>query len=289
MKLSDFLERCAQSGHTRVKVVSSGRGHELHRGELAGVTAEYIEALCRDDALPLVRDAQHEYVVTAENEDGVKYSRHTVRVHGGAGSTQDDHRVDPMQTTTPAAVVGHLARMVVDLTKQNTALAMKMVDRDIEEMRELSKLRRAQARRGQFEVESRVVELEAAERQADRERSRELWSRVFSMGEPLIARLLPGGEASALARLRSSFSEAQLAELCALLGPVRFGKLMALDTPEKVAALIIEEVSPGVVQKLLAMLSESQRGLIGAALKTEMERRAKADAPAPATSNGAPS
>ena len=257
MKLGEFLAQAVATGHDRYRVVATGRGHTLARGELANATPDHLTALCEDDAQPLPRDAQHEYVITVESADGSKESRYPIRIRGGQAPGDDVHRVDPLSTTTSAAVVGHLTRLVVDMQKAQGALIAKVIDRDMAETAELGKLRRAMARRGEHEITKLIVEADAAEKAADRARSDDVYKRLLSFGEPLMARLLPGGEASALARLRGSFSDVQLEQLCAELGPLRFGKLMALDTPEKVGALFADEIPPELGRRVFAVLTPS--------------------------------
>ena len=292
MQLEKFLTDALATGHARFRLASSARGHEIQRGTLVGASAENLTALCADDATPLNRDVTHEYVLTVESEDGAKAARFTIRVRGGAGA-QDEHHVDPL-SGSPAAVTGHLVRLIVDQQKHFVALAGKLIDRDIAETHELARLRRGLARRGGDEITAKVLELDAADRAAERERSKEMWERAFALGEPLVRRVLPGGEASALARLRSSFSDAQLEQLAGLLGSVHFAKFFSLDTPEKIAALFIDEISAPLGQQIFALLTTAQQALIEGALSAEIKRRAKAkqaETPpaAPASTNGAPS
>lgn len=291
MTLATFLESAITTGHDRVRVSSTARGHELHRGELATTSAEYLETLAREDASPLSRDAWHEYVVTVESNDGTKSSRHPLRVHGAAGA-EEEHRVDPL-TTGPGQVTGHLVRLIVDQHKYFVQLASKLLDKEMAETAELARLRRGLARRGEHEIAAKALEIEAAERAAERDRNKELWGRALAMGEPLITRLLPGGGGeSALARVRATLTDPQLRELGDLLGPVRFGKLLSLDTPEKVATLLIDEVDADLGRLVFAVLTDAQRGLLSVACRAEMDRRTKAAAsppPAPANANGAPS
>ena len=256
---------------------------------MVGASAENLTALCADDATPLNRDASHEYVLTVESEDGAKAARFTIRVRGGAGAVEE-HRVDPL-TTGQGQVVGHLVRMLVDERREFVKLAGRLIDRDIAETHELARLRRGLARRGGDEITTRMLEIDATERAAERDLSKEMWGRLLKLGEPLVHRLMPGGEASALASLRTSFSDAQLEQLGAMLGPVRFGKFLSLETPEKVAALFIDEVSAELGQQIFAVCTANQQALIAAALKAEMTRREKAEkaTPAPASTNGVPS
>jgi hypothetical protein len=290
MNLEKFLTDALATGHARFRLASSARGHEIQRGVLVGASAENLAALCADDATPLDRDVAHDYVLTVESEDGAKAARFTIRVRGGAGAV-DEHRVDPLTTGT-GQVVGHLVRMLVDERREFVKLAGRLIDRDIAETHELARLRRGLARRGGDEITAKMLELDATDRAAERERSKELVERAFQLGEPLVRRLLPGGEASALARLRASFSDAQLEQLGALLTPVHFGKFFALDTPEKVAAMFIDEISAPLGAQIFAILTKDQQALIEGALGAEIKRREKAkraETPAPASTNGAPS
>jgi hypothetical protein len=294
VKLDAFLATALSTGHSRVKVTSTARGHEVHRGELAGVAADYLEALAIDDAAPLSRAGVHEYIVSVESDDGAKASRHTLRVHGGADA-QDDHRVDPL-TTRDGAVVGHLVRLIVDQQKGFVQLASKLIDQDVAETRELARLRRAEGRRGGDLLTAKALEIAQIDAAAERERSNQVWTRLLTMGEPIVARVFKGhgGEESALARLRAGLTDAQLEELSTLLGAVRFGRFLALETPTQVAALFIDHVSADEGKIVFRMFSEAQQGLIAAALKAEMDRRNAATAAAAksapaADANGAPS
>lgn len=272
MNLDSFLSKARDTGHARYRLASLARGHELARGLLTDATGDELTGLAREDAVPLARETQHEYVLTVESEDGAKASRFTIRVPGGAAPL-DEHRVDPDRAQTPAAVIGHLTRLVVEQHKQVTQLVSKVLDRDIAETAELGKLRRSLAKRGDTELTAMMLQAEQEEKRADRERSSALWSRLFELATPVALKLLPGGPASALDRFRASVTERQAEALCAIVGPGVFAAVMAAKDPGKLAGLLLERVTPAMMQQLQTVLTEEQRAVLGAALSAEIKRR----------------
>lgn len=291
MNLTVFLDKARASGLTKFRVVADAKGTDLARGSLAdATTADDITDLAKADAAHLPRETHHAYTVIAEDADGVKLSKLTVRVPGGVTLTDDVHRVDVGSSGNPQAVIGHLTRLVVEQNRVISNIATKMLDRNIAAESELGRLYRTMAKRGGQEIEAKIIDAELARDEGERRTNAERWDKALALAAPIAARLLPGGNAGALAQLRGSFTDKQLTALAEALGPVKFGKLMALDSPEKVGALLADDVSADEMAEVLAILTQEQQTLASAALQKEMNRRAAAEKAKPSTApNGATS
>jgi hypothetical protein len=225
--------------------------------------------------------------LTVESGDGAKRSRAPIRVHGGKGA-EEEHKVDTERAGTPGAVIGHLTRLIVEQNKAMMTMVSKVVDRDIADAKELGRLRRALATRGEFEIVKRELEIDAEVKKEERAQSHEMWGRLFALAEPLALKMLPGGQETALAKLRASLTAQQSEALCAVVGPATFARMMAADSPPVLASLLLESVTREQMAQLVGVLNESQQAVMGAALSAEMKRRQAAEQ-ATATANGAPS
>lgn len=270
MTLTKFISTAKSAGLVKYTLLSA-RNYELERGELAGLDADAVEAMCRADARPLAKGVAHEYVLVCESEDGVKKSRFPIPTIGGDDRT-DEHRVDALQATSAGAVVGHLVRANVELTKQIVALATQSMRRDEEYIRELEKSRRKAMHAGEVDLVAKVIDAEAAERTANRERIAGLVNGAMQHVPRLVAAIAPAGKEAVLSAFRDSLTDDQLVRIGQAVGAVAFGRLMSLG-PEKLAGFLVDRVASEKMAEVLAVLTDEQRGMIGPALQEHLEKR----------------
>jgi len=145
MKLADFLSKAKTTGHHRYRLTGEARGTEIARGLLVDVDENDLEALARGDCAHLPRDTTNAYTLVAEDNDGAKVTRFTIRAPGGASPDDKEHRVDVASSGNMGAVVAHLTKLIVEQHKATMTLVGKVIDRQIAEDSELGKLRRQQA------------------------------------------------------------------------------------------------------------------------------------------------
>lgn len=273
MKLSKFLESARAAGHSQLRIVTP-RGQTIYRGTL-DVSAEDVEARCLADAETLAGNRRHEYIVHVETDDGRKCEQHTVRVEGGERSDLG-HVVDPHTATSPAAVVGHLTRALIDAVKQNTVamghireLAMKVAERDSEEnqtmAKELGKLRRASMRHGDVEALRILVEKDQKEQAANGEVMRVLGQEAMGFLKLTMGRVSPDAAAAALAQLKESFSDEQHANAAELFGAATWGRILACPSPERTVDLFMS-VDPEKFQAFALSCTDAQQQLVQGAL-----------------------
>lgn len=253
--------------------ITSPRGYEIYRGDLS-VTADEVESRCSADALGLSADRRHDYTIHVETEDGRKAERQTVRVLGGERGDAG-HVVDPLTTQTPAAVVGHLTRAVIDLAKQVTSLAQKVSDNNSEEAREnareLGKLRRAALKQGDVEVMRMVLEQQREEARQSSGLLNELGREALGFAKLTLGRVSPDAATAALAEFRSSVTEAQHAKAIEAFGPARWARILAAPTPDAVVLLLVD-APEGAFPLFVGTLSEAQQQLAQAALASAYQK-----------------
>src|ERR1700755_1693477 len=240
MKLADFLSKAKTTGHHRYRLTGEARGTEIARGLLVDVDENDLEALARGDCAHLPRDTTNAYTLVAEDNDGAKVTRFTIRAPGGASPDDKEHRVDVASSGNMGAVVAHLTKLIVEQHKATMTLVGKVIDRQIAEDSELGKLRRQQAKRGDIEIQAQVSSAQTARDKERRAASAKRWDMVLGYLPPLVARLAPGaGAPVALAQFRQSITDDQLGKLGDILGAVRLAKLMTLESVEQVGELFL--------------------------------------------------
>jgi hypothetical protein len=288
MKVQDFIARALETGHCRYKLTASARGVEIACGSLVDAKPDELEALAREDAAPLSREGLHDYALVVESEDGAKRARMAIRVHGGK-TPEDEHKVDTERATSPAAVVGHLTRLVVEQNKVIAGMFSKMVDEAIAEKKENTRLRRAMVGRGETEIVKRQLEIDAEESRDERAQRGRLYTQLAELAGPLLLKVLPGGPGAALQKFRAGLRPDQCEAACAILGASRFARLMSAGSPSELATLFLEDVDKDTGARLFALLDPEQQAVIGAALQAEMKRREATEEARAHAANGAAS